>query len=433
MSAGAILRKTKALSQSKTFQHSLVLVSGKAGIHLVALLSQPLLARLYSPGQFGEFAFFNSIMSIIFIASSGRYEAGIVITKKPEQAKGLFQLSQFILIIYAVIILGFSFSAPENFQGWLLEKGVTPFYFWSIPAMIIFTGYWQIVNNWLIRFQKFSLISLTLLAQRMAILLAALAAYHFSIPGNGLIFSLLIGFGVIFIISVFVKPPSFKFSYRNIMRYASHFKDFPAFSVPTLYLNLLVTHLPVLWITFFYNLENAGAFSLAYSFILVPVQFIHISLGQIFYQKLAQTQKSLRFNLLIKFCKIFTFFLFPAVLVVAFFGEKICYFFLGENWNETGKIFSTMALLMLIHGLSGLFIYVINVSRRQQLNLIVQAIQLVFLVIAFSIGLYFHNIYLSIKLLVFFSTLNLIFTVHKVLKFIDSPTNTYKGRKIAAN
>lgn len=431
MLSGAILRKTKVFSQSKTAQYAAVLISGKAGLHLIALFSQPLLTRLYSPAQFGEFAFFNSIMAIIFIAASGRYEAGIVLTKTPAQAGRLFQLSQYVLIAYTLSIVIFLIMIPEYSKQWFFDKGFTPFYLWAIPAMIIFSGYWQIVNNWLIRFQKFSMISLTLFIQRIVILMAALAAFYLPVPGNGLIFSMFIGFLVIFMGSVFIKPPPFEASFRNIKQYAFHFRDFPFFSAPTLFINLFMIHLPVLWITFFYSKENAGSFSLAYTLISVPVQFLHVSLGQIFYQRLAQTRKSLRYPLLLRYCKLFILFLIPGAIIATIFGEQLCRIFLGDNWSETGKMVSIMALLMIIQGLSGLFMYVINVMRKQQLSLLLQIVQFMLWITAFSAGLYFHDIFLSLRLIVILSALHLVYTIFWVKKLILSSHDSYSHRTLA--
>ena len=431
MPAGAILSKTKVLSQSKTVQHAAVLISGKAGVHIVALLSQPLLARLYSPAQFGEFAFFNSIMAIIFISASGRFEAGIVLTKKAEQAGRLFQLSQYALILYTLATVIALFLIPENLKQWLFEKGFTPFYLLSVPAMVLFTGYWQIVNNWLIRFQKFSLISLSLFIQRIVILLAALTAYYLHIPGNGLIFSVFIGFGTIFILSVLFKSPPFSATFRSLKHYAYHFRDFPIFSVPTLFLNLLMIHLPILWITFFHSKENAGAFSLAYTLVSVPVHFLHISLGQIFFQRLAQTKKFLQYDFIIKYCKLFVFFLFPAVLVATFFGEQLCMILLGDKWSETGKMVSIIALLMLIQGLSGLFMHVIEVMRKQKFGMILQVIHLILWIIAFSTGFYFKDVFLSLRLMVLLSSFHLIYNFLWVKKQFISTNDPYSNCTLA--
>ena len=418
MLADAILSKTKVLSQSKTVQNAAVLISGKAGVHIVALLSQPLLARLYSPAQFGEFAFFNSIMAILFIAASGRYEAGIILTKRPGQASNLFQLSQYFLIGYTLMFSLLLLLAPEALEQWLFQNGFTPFYLWAIPAMIIFTGYWQIVNNWLIRFQKFSQVSLALLIQRIVILITAVSAFFLDVPGNGLVFSVLTGSLVIFIISLFIKPPPLSHTFRSLKNYAHHFRDFPFFSVPTLYINLFTIHFPVLWITFFYSNEEAGIFSIAYSLISLPALFLHAGPGQVFCQLLAQTEKSRQYSLTLKYFKMYAVVLIPAVIIVLFSGERLIQVFLGENWTETGRVFSLLALLMLIQGLNGLLMLVIYVLRKQKLSLKLHTIQLIILAFSFSAGLYLEDLYLSFRLVVLFSVFHLAYSIYKVFNFI---------------
>ena len=431
MLSGAILKKTKILSQHQGLRHMTILLSGKAGVYLIALLSQPVLARLYTPAQFGEFAFLNSILAILLVAACGRYEAGIILTKKTKHASRLFQLSQLVLIGY-VLILGFLILfAPEPLKQFFVKQGLPPLYLWIIPLMVLFSGYWQIVQSWLIRFQKFSHISSALIFQRLIIFVIAVAAFYFPIIENGLLLSLFFGFLGIFIISILIKRQALHAPLKGLKSYAYHFRDFPIYSVPTLYLNLFMIHLPVLWITFFYSKENAGTFSLAYTLITVPVQLLHFSLGQIFYQKLAQIKKHLCYSLILEYCRLYSIILIPAVLIAFFYGKQFTQFILGPDWTETGEMVSTLALLMLIQGFNGIFMYALNVLRKQQFCLYLKAIHLILWIIAFLIGLYFQDIFLSIRLIILFSALHFIYTVKKVSGFIHYSHDPYSNCSLA--
>jgi lipopolysaccharide exporter len=400
-------------------------------VYLIALLSQPVLARLYSPADFGEFAFLNSVLAILLIASSGRYEAGIVLTRRPQQAKYLFQLAQLVLLGYILLLSTGIYLAPPVVVDYFEKEGSFFSYVWLIPLLVLFSGYWQIVYNWLLRFKKFTQLSYILVSQRLLIFAGALGATLLPFSGNGLILGLLIGFLAIFIISIFIQRQPLIVPVKSLRSYAYHFKDFPLYSVPTLLINLAFVHLPVIWLTFFYNPDNAGNYSLAYTLISVPAAFMDMSLGKMFYINLAQEKKENYYPLLKKHCRYYVIMLLPAVLIAFLWGKPLMLLLLGSNWGEAGKILSTIAPLMLIRGLSTLFMYVLAVIRRQSFSLILQVYQLAIWVLAFAIGLYFQDILISLKLAVLFSALLLIYTILKVLPLIYSSHDSHSHRTLA--
>ncbi len=432
MLSEAILRTTNIVRQNKTVHQATALLSGKAGVHIIALISQPILARLYSPAQFGEFALLNSILAILLIGACGRYEAGIVLTRNPKQAQGLFQLGQIILIVYVLLLNFLLLFLPEFISTYLVKKGIPMYFLWLIPFMVAFSGYWQIVYNWLLRFQKFSQISFALFIQRVLIFLSAVTAAYLPFSINGLIFSLFIGFSGIFVVSLLLKRQAFTSSFKKLGLYAFQFKDFPLFSVPTLFLNLFMIHLPVLWITFFYSKENAGYYNLAYTLMSVPLQFLHASLGQIFYQRIARLKsRNESYIYLIKYCKVYLLLLIPPSLIITFFGQSLTEFLLGNNWQNAGVMLSSMALLIAIQGLSSLFMFTITVLRKQGLNLGLQVFQLLLWILAFCIGHYFEDLIISIRIMVLFSALHLIFTTNKVFNLINHSHDSHSHRSLA--
>lgn len=433
MLSGAILSKTREISQSETFRHFAVLLSGKAGVYFISLISQPLLARLYTPAQFGEFAFLNSILAILLIGASGRFEAGIVLSHQPQKAVRLFQLAQFVLFGYVLCLSVFICFAPSVAQKYFNEQGLSSLSLWIVPLVVLFSGNWQIVHNWLIRFEKFSQISFALVFQRVLIFGTAVIAFYLQTPVNGLILSLFIGSVGIFILSLLLQRHSLVVPLKRLLPFAYHFRDFPLFSVPTQFLHMLLIHFPVLCITFFYDKENAGAFGLAYSLTSVPLHLLHVSLGQIFYQRLAQCEKSGQISLTLKYCKLYAAFLVPVIFVTTAFGNELTYFFLGNSWAKAGEMMSSMSFLMLIQGMFHLFTYIVTVRRKQQLNLFLQLFQFVLCVLAFAIGFLFKDIILSLWLLVLFNSFHLACTIFLIVKSVVPSQNAHKNKLITAN
>lgn len=420
MLSEAILRKTKGFTQQKSLQHAAVLFSGKAGVHLIALISQPVLARLYSPAQFGEFAFLNSLLAILLVAASGRYEAGIVLTRKPQHAKRLFQLSQLVLAVYIALLGLLLILLPKSLQQWIFGQGLPAAYLWLIPVLILCAGYWELVHHWLVRFQRYSSISLALIIQRLLLFGGAMAAAAFSVPGNGLIYGLLAGSLGIFIISLILQKEPVRLRLKGLKTYAHHFREFPYFSVPTLFTSLLIQHLPVLWIIFFFNKNMAGTYSLANALVMIPVTGLSMSIGQVFYARLAQSPAHRKKSLIKKACFSYALILIPPVLVIFYWGEPIIEMLLGSRWQQTGEFISLLAPITLALGLNSCLLIALNASRKQSAAFGLQLLKLLLWIGALSTGIIFQDIIIVFKLMAFLSFIHLFFTIYilKNLKII---------------
>ncbi len=431
MLSAAILRKTKGFTQQKSLQHAAVLFSGRAGVQLIGLLSQPVLARLYSPAHFGEFAFLNSILAILLVASSGRYEAGIVLSRRPGHAKRLFQLAQLVLLGYVLLLTLGVFVAPPMLLNYFEKQGFSLSYLWLIPLLVLSTGYWEIVYNWLVRFQKYSQISISLITQRLLIFGGALVAIVLPIPGNGLIFGLLVGSLGIFITAFFLQKEPLRIPLKGFKSYAHHFREFPSFSVPTLGLSLFIQHLPILCLGYFFGSKAAGEYSMAFTFCMVPLSCLSMSAGKILYERLAQSKTEQQDAILKKVCMLYTIILLPIAILLFFRGEPLTVFLLGRNWQEAGKITSAIAPLMLVQGLLGCFMTALTVYRKQKTGLMLQTGRLIMWCVCLWVGILKQDVILSLKLVSMLSVLHLILTASIVRTITKSRIDSHSNRALA--
>lgn len=429
MPARAILRKTKLLSQRPSFQHAAILFSGKAGVQLIALLTQPILTRLYSPAQFGEFALFNSILAILLIASCGRYEAAIVLSKGKQQAKSLFQLSQIILLGFTFLLVLLLLLVPFNDLPKLNE--ISPSYLWLFPVLVLFSGYWQIVQNWLIKQKKFNQISLANIIQRLIIFGGALLAFFLGTELNGLIISLIIGAVGIFVIAFSLQSHPIKVPLKNLKNYAFHFRDFPLYSVPTLFLNLITFHLPVIWISYFFNNQEAGSYSMAFMLISLPYTSICISIAPLFYERMASNNKKLQQELLLKVCLVYGAFSIFLTPLIFFGGEAMSLWLLGNNWAQTGKILSTLSPLIIAQGIEAWLMISLSVFRRQEITLWMQGLKLLLWGIAFVSATLSGELFLGFQLMSLFSLLYIMALSYIVFKVIKRRNDPYCNSTLA--
>lgn len=417
MLAEAFISKAKTFIQYKSIRHTAVLFSGRAAVQLVALLSQSVLARLYTPAQFGEFAFMNSVMAILLVASSGMYEIGIVHTRREQQARRLFKFVQLLLAGYVLTLVLLVVLLPSSLQNWFATQGLSPAYLWLLPVLVLFAGYWQIVYNWLVRFQQYYKISLALFLQRLLIMGASLSAILFTIPGNGLIFGLIVGYLGIFIVSLCFQKESPTILYSTLKPYAAHFRQFPLYSVPSLCILLLIQHLPVLWIIHFFEKSTTGAYSIAITIVMLPVTYLMMSAGQVYYQRIAQASIQQQPAIVRNYLSAFVSILLPTSLILFLCGEPLTVLLFGKGWQEAGYIVTLLAPLGLFQGISSLLTIPLNSFRKQAVNLLLQILKLILFGISLVIGIFYQEVYLLFKLISLASFIHLC-VVAAVMYFI---------------
>jgi len=80
---------------------SLLLGTGFA--QALAIISSPILTRLYSPEEFGVFALYNSVVAVFLVFASGKYEYAFVLPSNKKEAENLFKLSTLTLFLQVLL------------------------------------------------------------------------------------------------------------------------------------------------------------------------------------------------------------------------------------------------------------------------------------------------------------------------------------------
>jgi len=123
----------------------LVLLSGNAAGQAITVAISPLLTRLYSPEAFGQFGIFLSIVAILSVFATLRFERGIVVAGSTREQRSLFLLVVGIAVVTGIIITMFALLIPME---WLLPDSsahlvVLREWGWIIGLAVTFTG-WEI-------------------------------------------------------------------------------------------------------------------------------------------------------------------------------------------------------------------------------------------------------------------------------------------------
>ena len=146
--------------------HVAVMMSGRTVAALIALGTTPIVARLFSPHDFGVAAVFVSIVSMASQGASLRYEGAINLPKRPDEAMAIMTLAYRILFASVLFVLllvslykaiGWNWSSLELLGVWA----------WLLPLGLLLAGALLVQESWLVRTRSFHLTSASLVANNV--------------------------------------------------------------------------------------------------------------------------------------------------------------------------------------------------------------------------------------------------------------------------
>lgn len=262
------------------FAKSVVMISSSTVIAQVLNAAfSPIITRIYSPEEYGLLTVYSSVLGLIAVVATLKYEWGIPIAKDKNEAINIMALTFFILTLFSLAVL-VTFLLAGKWILNLLNAEPLSKYSYLIPIGVFFAGLYNIVLYWGYRNKDFKSISRTKLSQ--------------SIVGNGTTIGLgLIGVGPIgLIIGQILKQCAGIYtlskSIRNgderskkilekgkLLENAKRYKNFAIFSTPAQLLNTAGTQLPVFFITSLYGSQVLGLYGLANS--VVNLQWLWLA------------------------------------------------------------------------------------------------------------------------------------------------------------
>ncbi|WP_432724056.1 oligosaccharide flippase family protein [Staphylococcus equorum] len=69
------------------FKNVLTMMSGTLAGQIIIIATMPIISRIYTPNQFGEYSNVVAIIGIISVLTTLKYDTGIAVTKNEEDKK----------------------------------------------------------------------------------------------------------------------------------------------------------------------------------------------------------------------------------------------------------------------------------------------------------------------------------------------------------
>jgi lipopolysaccharide exporter len=395
----------KNLFQRPFLRNTFSLITGTTAAQIIGIVTSPIISRIYSPADYGIFALFVAVTSILSVFIAGRYELAIMLPASHDEAFSILKLSIFITVCNSFIV-AFVFLPIFNF---ILNPLIFHFHditwIFLIPIMALCAGLFQELYYWSNRLKRYK--NMAMIQMYQGIIGAALTiAFGFMrMGGNGLIVAALFSQIIGTILLLYQNWRSDKGmldikrndSYLTLMK---KYRDFPLYSLPTAFLDVFSMQIPVFMINKLFSNSSLGLYSFANKILNKPMSLIGSAAGQVFYQKFSESVENPKkaISLLIK---TWVFLFMVAVLpmtTIALFGQDIFAFVFGKQWAEAGKIAMILAPMLLIIFISSPTSTAYVALRIQHLLLIFGITVVIYRPIAFLLGGKYHSLNIGLAI-----------------------------------
>lgn len=373
-------------------KHIIMISSGTAFAQIIAMLSSPIITRIYPPAEYGILTLFNSTLATIGIVGSLKYELTIPIVEDDEDAVNSLSLSFLILLFFVgltTIVLVFFRTAILEFVG---AERLLPYWI-LVPIGILLSQTYRILTQFAYRQKNFKEITKTLGIQ--------------SFVGHLLkIVTGVLGFGVLGLLSSKILSeslgtsnlarPLFKIknlknivSTKKMKQIAIRYIKFPIYQFPSTLIGQFSINIPVFFLGFIYNSQVVGAFGLANTIVRMPMNLIGKSVSNVFFAEAASfgrsNPKRLK-NLSNKlFVRLVIIGIIPLV-VLLFFAPVLFTFVFGDTWIEAGNFARILSVLVFAEFIFSPVSRVFEIYEKQSQILVLNTVKVVLSTIAFLIA-----------------------------------------------
>lgn len=355
--------------KSEFTRNILILMTGTTIAQAIPIVISPILTRFYSPADFGIFALFMSLTSILVVIATGKYDLSIILPSKNSDSRQLVVLSVIISLIFSFIVLIIIVLFYSDIE--LLNSNVSTLeWLYLLPLSILLTSGYQVLIPYENRSKNYKKISMSLIFQNITTAMVNILTILITPTFWGLIFAKLIGITIsIFFLLLYNKSQllKVKVSFTRILHLAKRYKKFPIFSLPADLSSIITNELPILLFVIFYSNSILGLYALAMRVVAAPISIIGSSISNVFRREAAHLY-NVQGSCTDLYLKTFKYLFFLSIIPFTVFGiysPDIFSFVFGEEWKTSGEFTQIMAIMFFFKFIVSPLSYMFYIAEKQ--------------------------------------------------------------------
>lgn len=329
----------------------LTLAGGTTFAQILTILSAPVLTRLYGPEDFGVWALYISITSIISVIACMRYEYSIMLPESDEDAVNLLGLSLLAVLFVSGLTLLIVWYFKEPIVNILNSQQIGD-YLWLVPPFIFVNGLFLALNNWNSRTKLFKRLSLSRIFSSVSSTATQIGfGLAEKVGAGGLVAGSLAGQSIATFVlggqiwrddrKLIVKSLHWRKIYEGFKKY----RKFSLIDTWAALMNSVSWQLPAFLLAAFFTPAVVGFYSLGFRLLQLPMSFIGGSISQVFFQRASRALAEGTLHSLVEnvFKILVIIGMFP-MLTLTIVGSDVFTVIFGKAWAEAGVYAQILSL-----------------------------------------------------------------------------------------
>jgi O-antigen/teichoic acid export membrane protein len=381
-----LVKKLAGMFPKGKFGRNVTVLAGGAILGQgITLAASPVITRFYDPSDFGVLAVYASIVGVVYVIASWRYELAMPLPEDDRIAINVAALSTGLLLATSVSFGALVLLFGDALVSWT-NTPVFARYLWLLPVGIFLAGLYQVLNFWAVRRGNFKMIARTKFNQSFGQAIIQVCAVFVVAGPLGLlagdVAGRVSGSGTLLIKFLKDDKALLRFVSFNVLKeIATRYVKFPLYSGSSALLNNAATLLPAILLAGFFGPKTAGWFALGQRVINAPLSFVSLSVSQVYMNEAARLAREDRPAFKELFTKtarrLFAVGIVP-IAILALGGPWLFGIVFGESWSNAGVFLRILAVMLVFQFVSSPLSYTLDILERQGWELIWNTGRLVF-------------------------------------------------------
>lgn len=368
--AGALLRSDQLRSIG-------MLVGGTATAHAITALAMPVSTRLFTPEDFSAAAAFASLVAILVVAASLRFDIAIALPEDDEEGFSLLALSLACAVGASLLLALVMSLLPPSVTALLGQPRLEP-YLWLLPLAVLFGSVYLALQMWFVRRKAFAAIARSRIFQASSAAAGQIGLGALGYAPLGLIVGQLLNYGagsVTLAVRTLMRERALfaAVTVRSMGRAFVAHQRFPRYSVWEALANAASINAPILLIAALAEGPEAGYLALAIFLLQAPMAVLGNSVQQVYLAGAPQAAREGRIGPFTAqtlgglLRAVAPPLLFLAIVSPAAFGLVF-----GAEWTRSGVLVAWMVPWFLMQFLASPVSSGLHVMARQRTAMVLQ-------------------------------------------------------------
>ncbi|QBZ83716.1 O-antigen translocase [Hydrogenovibrio crunogenus] len=378
--------------KSEFSRNVLTLMTGTTIAQALPIAAAPILTRIFTPEDFGLFAFYFAIVSILAVLATARYELAIVLPKRKSDAYQIVILSWLIATAVSVLTFFFIWIFELQIINLLENPSLANWLYW-IPMSIFLMGIYQSLYYWFNREKEYRNMANSRVIQSTAMVTGQVGFGTLTkLSALGLILGHVVGqiIATLYMASKFIRNTRKVHKPHKLKQIvlARRYVNFPKFLLVAHTMNATSHQLPSILFNILFSATVAGFYLLVQRVIGAPMTIIGGAIGDVFRQQASQAYAArgecvTEYKSTLK--KLFIISVVPFVIFI-FIAPELFAIIFGVEWRVAGEYAQILAPMFFIQFISRPLSVMFLIAEQQSKYLIIQLFLFFGIILSFFTG-----------------------------------------------